>query len=200
MKEENKTRSKSRKKKKRKLPIFIFFILVIAIVVCAIIYIPKIKEQSKQAKLKKQLLGSWTTDGYTVYEFYEEGEGALKIPMADYVFSYTIDENKVSIDFENEKSIDSDYEFSFEGKTYDILLAIDSENNDGGLYQEHPVEENNTPDAITPADIVIDIKKIVQTGDGTPIAVVAVIFLLSIIGITLRIRKKKKNNKDKKDN
>ena len=131
MEEENiETRRNMRKKKKSKLPILVFLILVVAIIVCCIIFIPKLKEKSQQNKLEKQLLGSWTTDGYTVYEFYEDGKGVLKIPMADYSFSYTIDENKVSIDFENEKSIDSDYEFSFE----DEKLILKGINKTSGTY------------------------------------------------------------------
>ena len=130
MEEEKETRSKSRKKKKSKLLIFILLIIIIVVIVCSVIFISKPKENHEQNKLEKGLLGSWTTDGYTVYEFYEDGNGALKIPMSDYTFSYTIDENKVSIDFENEKSIDSDYEFSFE----DEKLILKGINKTSGTY------------------------------------------------------------------
>ena len=90
------------------------------------------------------------------------------------------------------------YEFTFEGKTYDILLAVDSENNDGGLYQEHPVEDNHTTDAILP-EIIVDIRKIVQTGDETPIILTGLTFIFAIIGSILLRLKKKRKKKDEDD-
>lgn len=131
MKEDYKSRSKSRKKKSSKLPIIVFFILVIAIFVYLIVFNAKPKEKSEQNKLENELLGSWTTDGYTTYEFYEDGKGALKIPVGDYNFFYTTENNRISIDFENEKSIDSDYEFSFE----DGILILKGINNTSGIYK-----------------------------------------------------------------
>ena len=122
--------NKSKRKKKSKLLIFMFFILVIAIVVCSIFFIPKLGKKYTQNKLEKSLLGSWTTDGYTIYEFYAEGKGALKIPMSDYNFSYSIEDNSIHIDFENEKSIDSDYEFSFA----DEKLILKGINKTSGTY------------------------------------------------------------------
>lgn len=132
MEKEGKQKNKSRRRRKRKskLHIITFIFLVIIIIVCLVIFIPKFKEKVKQNKLKNELLGSWTTDGYTVYEFYKEGKGALKIQNADYIFLYSINENTLFIDFENEKSIDSNFEFSFE----DGKLILRGINGTSGTY------------------------------------------------------------------
>lgn len=130
MEEEYKSKRSTRKKKKSILPKLIILILIIAIAVCCIIFIPKIIDNSKQNKLENKIIDSWTTDGYTVYEFYKDNKGALVLPIGNYNFSYKIEGNKISIDFENEESIDSDYEFSFE----DEKLILKGINNTSGTY------------------------------------------------------------------
>ena len=66
---------------------------------------------------KDSLVGDWTIDGVTNYEFDGKGKGKLKIPSEQFDFTYTIENNKLSIDFENENSIDVDYEYSFDNDT-----------------------------------------------------------------------------------
>ncbi len=65
---------------------------------------------------KNKLIGSWTTDGVTVYEFNKNGKGKLILPLAEYEFNYKTKSNKLSIDFINDKSEDSDYTYSFKMK------------------------------------------------------------------------------------
>ena len=60
-------------------------------------------------------------DGYTKYEFDGKGNGKLIVPLNDYVFSYTIKDNIVSIDFENETSIDVDYEYKINKDELEII-------------------------------------------------------------------------------
>ena len=50
-------------------------------------------------------------DGNTKYEFDEKGKGKLIVPLTEYKFTYKINDNIISIDFENESSIDVDYEY-----------------------------------------------------------------------------------------
>ena len=64
-------------------------------------------------KGKNTLIGTWTTDGVTVYEFKKNNAGALVLPLSTYEFTYKVEENKLYIDFKNEKSTDSSYEYSF---------------------------------------------------------------------------------------
>lgn len=127
MGEEYKRKNKSGKKKKNQ---FAIIVMIIAVILCLIIFIPKLNKNNESDKSENKIVGSWTTDGYTVYEFDENGNGKLKIPIAEYEFTYKIEENKIFIDFKNEKSIDSDYEYSFESEKL-ILKGI---NKTSGTY------------------------------------------------------------------
>ena len=119
------------KKRKSTNKTIVLLIIVLILSIFLLLLIPKTKEsEKKQKKIENQLLGSWTTDDYTVYEFYENGSGALKIPIATYDFSYKIDNNNIYIDFKNETSIDSDYEFFFE----DGKLILKGINKTSGTY------------------------------------------------------------------
>ena len=130
MEEEKNTKRSVRKKKKSIVSKLIILILIIAMAILCVVYIPRFKNNDNKNELEEKIIGSWTTDGYSVYEFYENKKGALVLPIATYDFNYKIEENIISIDFENEKSIDSDYEFSFEGEKL-ILKGI---NNASGTY------------------------------------------------------------------
>ncbi len=111
-------------------------ILLIVIIIVSILAIggislaPIITETIKQNKLENDIIGSWTTDGYTVYEFYKDNKGALVLPIGTSNFNYKIEENRISIDFEKEDSMDPDYEFSFE----DEKLIFKGINNTSGTY------------------------------------------------------------------
>jgi len=73
---------------------------------------------------KKTLIGTWTTDGVTVYKFEKNNKGALIVPLSTYDFTYKVDGNKLYIDFKNEKSTDSSYEYSFDGNNL-VLKGIE---------------------------------------------------------------------------
>ena len=76
------------------------------------------------------LLGTWTTDGTTFYEFDKNGKGALKLPLSEYSFKYEINNNKIHIDFESPKEMDSDYEYDIK----DNILNINGINTTTGNY------------------------------------------------------------------
>lgn len=113
-------------KKNSKKKLYLFVVLLFALEICLASYCfylkcnnCNIENDAEQIIVEKdssqnKIVGSWTTDGYTEYDFYENGRGCLKIPIADYEFTYTIKNNMLHIDFDNESSEDSDYEFSFE--------------------------------------------------------------------------------------
>ena len=109
---ENKRRSRRNKENKESALVIIIIILIT--IVGTVIFILNSRKDANEANITSEILGTWTTDGYTVYEFNENGNGKLIIPIADYEFSYRIEENKIYIDFKNENSTDSDYEYSFE--------------------------------------------------------------------------------------
>lgn len=66
------------------------------------------------------IIGTWTTDGVTIYKFDNKGKGSLNTSLSKYDFSYIINDNKIYIDFENEKAIDSSFEFSIKEDTLTI--------------------------------------------------------------------------------
>ena len=89
-----------------KKKMLIFMIIIVLIVILGIIFFPKIRSNP--------LIGTWTTDGITIYRFDKNNKGALIVPLSEYEFTYKIEDNKLFIDFKNEKSKDSDYEYSIE--------------------------------------------------------------------------------------
>ena len=76
---------------------------------------------------KSKLLGSWTTDNTTIYKFNRNNTGKLIVSLSEYDFKYKIKNNKLYIDFENEKSEDSEYEYNFKNKR--LILS-----NDKGIF------------------------------------------------------------------
>lgn len=64
---------------------------------------------------KYSIVGKWTTERGTIYQFNNDNSGVMSIPIADYPFTYKINDNKIFIDFENENSVDTEFEFSFDG-------------------------------------------------------------------------------------
>ena len=94
-----------KKKTKRKL---LFLIIIIIIVVAVLFLYPKKQDTNNK------LLGIWTTDGVTKYKFNDDYTGELILPINKYKFTYELEDDKLSIDFENEKSEDSKYTYYFE--------------------------------------------------------------------------------------
>lgn len=77
------------------------------------------------------LAGTWEFDGTTTYSFDGSGSGAMELPSISYDFTYTIDGNKLMIDYANESVRDSEYEFTVDGNT---LTLIGGEDTVGGTF------------------------------------------------------------------
>ena len=92
------------KHKKRKLNIK-RVITIIVIVILLIIFITH--------KSKNKFVGSWISEGKTIYEFTTNKEGFMKTPISKYKFKYEIKDNIISIDFIEKDLIDTDYEYTF---------------------------------------------------------------------------------------
>ena len=99
------------KKVKRKTKKSVKILLLIVLVIIVIAICCKFSFRGKES-VKDTLIGKWTTDGNTVYQFDEDNTGALIVPLSNYEFSYKINGDKLSIDFKNEKSEDSTYTYS----------------------------------------------------------------------------------------
>lgn len=76
---------------------------------------------------KSKIIGSWTTDGITIYKFNKDNTGSLIVSLKEYNFIYKIDDKNLEIDFENKNSIDSKYTYYFE----DNKLIL---NGDNGIF------------------------------------------------------------------
>ena len=106
-------------KLKRKVKIIgMIIIIILIIVVCLLVF----KDQ------KDKLEGLWDIDGNTKYEFDGKGKGKLIVPMNEYKFTYIIKNNILSIDFENENSEDTDYEYTISDNQLEIRI-IDYDKN-----------------------------------------------------------------------
>ena len=103
-------------------------ILVIILITGAVGISITFKSQGQDNNIKttdERIVSTWTTDGTTVYEFESNGKGTMKVPSAEYKFTYVLNDNKMYIDFESDRATDSDFEYSFEGDKL-ILKGIKS--------------------------------------------------------------------------
>ena len=94
------------RKNKQKNKILIIGIIIIVIIAVSIFLIFKLKNS------KNIFLGTWQSEGGTIYEFKKNNEGVMKTSLSEYKFTYKIKKNIISIDFEDKKAIDTDYDFS----------------------------------------------------------------------------------------
>ena len=92
-----------------KKKIIIMAILVVLALIALIIMLAGIKKLPKS-----QIVGTWTTDGVTIYKFNKDNTGELIVSLKNYPFTYKIKNDILEIDFENERSTDSKYTYSFE--------------------------------------------------------------------------------------
>lgn len=76
-----------------------------------------------------RLKGAWMLDRNTVYEFDGKGDGTLRLPLGSYAFSYTVEYNVVTLDFEDAAITDASYSFLRDGKN----LTLDT--NTGTVYR-----------------------------------------------------------------
>ena len=86
---------------------------------------------------KPSIEGRWNLDGATIYEFYPEGKGALILTTMTFEFNYTVDGDKVSIDFLDERATDAKYEFAV---TEDLLMLIGGP---GTTQTQHILKRDN---------------------------------------------------------
>ena len=63
---------------------------------------------------KNSFVGTWISEGGTIYVFHKDHSGSMKTSLSEYQFTYAVKNQFISIDFEDEKNIDSDYEYSFD--------------------------------------------------------------------------------------
>lgn len=97
----------------------IILILIIFLVLLVSIFVFKSMNNNKT----DNLIGLWEIDGNTKYEFDGKGKGKLIVPLANYEFNYTIEEdNIIAVDFIDEKSRDTKYKYKV---TKDVMELKD---------------------------------------------------------------------------
>ena len=122
-------RMAQRNKKKQKQRRMLFGGAAAVLIVIVVVIVLIVKGCSGRTDV---LAGTWDFDGTTTYSFDGEGSGAMVPPSISYDFTYTIDGNKLVIDYINESVHDSPYEFAVDG---DILTMVGGEGKVGGTYK-----------------------------------------------------------------
>lgn len=74
---------------------------------------------------KDCLKGVWDLDGNTLYSFDGRGNGCLLAGTDEYNFTYTVDEDKVYLDFESESAKDVGYTFTVQGDKLTLVRIGD---------------------------------------------------------------------------
>ena len=92
-----------------KKKIIIMSILVVLGLILLVVLILGIKKPSKN-----DLVGTWTTDGVTIYKFNKDKTGELIVSLGSYEFTYKVTEGTLAIDFKEERLTDSEYTYTFE--------------------------------------------------------------------------------------
>lgn len=113
-------RLKQRKKRRRQTAVMgVMLLLLIAVLIGLIVHMTR----------KDALRGTWMLDQVTVYEFDGKGHGGLLLPQQSYEFDYSIDGNRLHIDFRDPAANDASYYFEADKNT--LILTSD----DGQEYR-----------------------------------------------------------------
>lgn len=101
--------AKRKRQRRRRIRTGIITLLVLAVLIVGIVLI------CKSCSADRSIVGTWDYDSVTVYRFDKGGKGALLLPNESHVFSYSIEEDQLVIDFENENVTDHTYIFTVNG-------------------------------------------------------------------------------------
>ncbi len=82
--------------------------------------------------LATDVVGTWSVDDEAGMRFEEGGTGALLLPKTSYVFTYTVEDDQLILDFESNKVVDCRYTASVSGS---VLTLIGGEGTVGGTYE-----------------------------------------------------------------
>lgn len=97
-------------KKKRKLKkqgiLIICGIVVLLIILFVVLFLNR-----KSQIYQKNIIGSWTIDNVTIYEFNKNNKGKLKVSLDEYLFTYQIKSDEIVIDFDDDSIQNSEYTF-----------------------------------------------------------------------------------------
>ena len=121
----------NKKKHKQTFKIIIILLIIIMIAVGITIAIINNKDNNSTNAEDNTLIGTFIYNENVKYEFNNNGKGAMYDNETEYKYSYTINENKLVLDFENEAVHDATYRFKLENST---LTLNGEEGTMGGKY------------------------------------------------------------------
>ena len=122
--------ARKRRQRQRMLTI-VGLIVVIAVIAVISIFLFKPSDTKNAPTKADALSGSWVYDQYTKYEFDGYGKGCMCLEDTHYEYSYKINGNTLSMDFENEAVHDCSYTFAVNGGK---LTIVGGEGTSGGTY------------------------------------------------------------------
>ena len=116
-----------RRKKRNTIKKAVLSVVIILIVAAVIILIT-----TQFGKKSNALIGTWRYDEYTQYVFEKDGTGKLLVDDATYSYTYTVNGEKLILDFTDDIVMDCDYTFSINNAT---LTLVGGTGTDGGNYK-----------------------------------------------------------------
>ena len=119
-------RARAQRRRRRRLRRRVYRVLLAVLAVVLVLSAAMI---ARGALKGDGLKGSWALEEGTVYEFDGKGGGTLRLPMGSHDFSYTTEQNLLTLDFAEDSATDSSYSFSVDGKS----LTLDT--NTGTVYR-----------------------------------------------------------------
>lgn len=107
------TKRRSVKKRRIKRNRLLAGVLAILAVLLIVMIVILVKGNLSGASLK----GTWRIDDTTVYEFNDSGKGAMHTSLNSYDFTYTLENDKLYIDYTSDAATDTTYQYSIKGDT-----------------------------------------------------------------------------------
>ena len=96
-----------------------------------VVFIINKKDNNQASESENNLTGTFHYNDSISYEFKENGKGAMYDGNSKYDYTYTIDGEKLTMDFKNEAVHDATYTFKLEN---DTLTLQGEEGTIGGEY------------------------------------------------------------------
>ena len=106
--QEDAEHARAQRRRRRRLRRRVYRVLL---AVLAVVFVLSAAMIARGALKGDGLKGSWALEEGTVYEFDGKGGGTLRLPTGSYAFSYTIEDNVVTLDFADESLNDASYSF-----------------------------------------------------------------------------------------
>lgn len=107
------------------------WISLLIIIIVIIVIVIAIVNNRNEDEYNSNLNGTFIYNANVRYEFGEDGKGAMYDNGTEYRYNYSIEENILKLDFENENVRDATYTFNIEN---DILTLVGGEGTIGGEY------------------------------------------------------------------